>query len=201
MQLSVDRYQAIRIGRGANLDEIDKPLTGLRDIRRYLELRRKSSILKSDGGLVGQYYNSSGFASPEEGMVDLLSTINHKWDKDRGNDWSARWFGFIEGPVTGEVTFTAEARDEIRLTVGRTVVIDSFGKDGARVGKVGMVKGKKVPVKLEFSSDDGKALLRLYWQWSGQGKQLVPGSALSHTPDMVPADAVLFDYENKLSEG
>jgi hypothetical protein len=189
MQLSVDRYQAIRIGRGANLDEIDKPLTGLRDIRRYLELRRKSSILKSDGGL------------PEEGMVDLLSTINHKWDKDRGNDWSARWFGFIEGPVTGEVTFTAEARDKIRLTVGRTVVIDSFGKNGARVGKVGMVKGKKVPVKLEFSSDNGKALLRLYWQWSGQGKQLVPDSALSHTPDMVPDDAVLFDYENKLSEG
>jgi hypothetical protein len=201
MQLSVDRYQAIRIGRGANLDEIDKPLTGLRDIRRYLERRRKSSSLKSDGGLVGQYYNSSGFASPEEGMVDLLSTINHKWDKDRGNDWSARWFGFIEGPVTGEVTFTAEARDKIRLTVGRTVVIDSFGKNGARVGKVGMVKGKRVPVKLEFSSDNGKALLRLYWQWSGQGKQLVPDSALSHTPDMVPDDAVLFDYENKLSEG
>jgi hypothetical protein len=26
MQLSVKRYKAIRIGRGANLDEIDKPL-------------------------------------------------------------------------------------------------------------------------------------------------------------------------------
>ena len=103
--------------------------------------------------------------------------------------------------MTGAVTFTAEARDEVRLTVGRTVVIDGLGKDGARVGKIRMVKGKKVPVKLEFSSDAGKALLRLYWEWSGKGKQLVPGSVLSHTPDMVPADAVLFDYDNRLSEG
>jgi hypothetical protein len=201
MQLSVDKYQAIRTNRGANLDEIDKPLAGLRDVRRYLEQKRKRSSLKSDSGLVGQYYNSSGFASPEERMVDLLSTVNQDWGRDRGSDWSARWFGFIEGPATGEVTFTAEARDEVRLTIGKTVVIDGLGKDGARVGKIRMVKGQKVPVKLEFSSDAGKALLRLYWQWSGKSKQLVPGSVLSHTPDMVPEDAVLFDYDNRLSEG
>jgi hypothetical protein len=201
MQLSVDKYQAIRTNRGANLDDVDKPLTkDLRDVRRYFERKRQRLRLISDGGLVGQYYNSAGFESPEEDMVDLLVTVDQKWDRKRGSDWSARWFGLIEGPVTGEVTFTAEARDEVRLTVGKTVVIDGFGMDGARVGKVRMVKGKKIPVKLGFSSGSGKALLRLYWQCSGKSKELVPASVLSHKPDMVPEDAVLFDYENRLSE-
>jgi len=200
MQLSVDKYQAIRTNRGANLDEIDKPLAGLRDLKRYLEQIRKRKSLKSDGGLVGTYFNSSGFADPEEGMIDILSTINHQWGDSRGNDWSAQWAGFIEGPVTGEVTFTAEARDGLRLTVGNTVVIDGLGKDGPRTGKVNMTKGTKEPIELGFSCDDGGAVLRLYWQWAGQDRQLVPGSVLSHSPDKVPAEALLFDYDNRPSQ-
>ena len=197
MQLSVDKYQAIRTNRGANLDEIDKPLARTRDLKRYLEQIPKRKSLQSDGGLVGTYFNSEDFAEPEEGMIDILSTINHEWGDSRGNNWSARWGGFIEGPVTGEVTFTAEARDGLRLTVGNTVVIDGLGKDGPRTGKVNMTKGTKKPIELEFSCDDGGAVLRLYWQWAGQGRQLVPASVLSHSPDKVPAEALLFDYDNR----
>jgi len=165
-----------------------------------MEQIRKRESLKSDSGLVGTYFNSSGFASPEEGMIDILTTINHKWGNSRGSDWSARWAGFIEGPVTGEVTFTAEATDGLRLTVGNTVVIDGLGKGGPRTGKVDMTKGAKESIELGFSCDDGGAVLRLYWQWAGQGRQLVPASVLSHSPDKVPAEALLFDYDNRPSE-
>jgi hypothetical protein len=200
MQLSVDKYQAIRTNRGANLDEIDKPLAGIGDMKRYMEQIRKRKSLKSDGGLVGTYFNSSGFADPEEGMIDILSTINHEWGGSRGNDWSAQWAGFIEGPVTGEVTFTAEVTDGLRLTIGNTVVIDGLGKDGPRTGKVNMTKGTKEPIELGFSCEDGGAVLRLYWQWAGRDRQLVPGSVLSHSPDKVPAESLLFDYDNRPSE-
>jgi hypothetical protein len=37
MQLSVPRYQAIAVGRGANLDEIDKPLARLGDFKKRLQ--------------------------------------------------------------------------------------------------------------------------------------------------------------------
>ncbi len=44
MQLSVPRYQAIAVGRGANLDEIDKPLGHLADMKKRLqEIRELSS--------------------------------------------------------------------------------------------------------------------------------------------------------------
>ena len=37
MQLSVKKYQAIRVNRGANLDNIDKPLADLDDLKESLE--------------------------------------------------------------------------------------------------------------------------------------------------------------------
>jgi hypothetical protein len=44
MQLSVWKYQAIRINRGANLDEIDKPLNRRSDLKkRFAEIRRLQS--------------------------------------------------------------------------------------------------------------------------------------------------------------
>ena len=200
MQLSVRKYQAIRVNRGANLDNIDKPLAGIRDVKRYLEQIRKRKSLKSDHGLVGQYFNSSDFSDLEEGMIDLLNTVDRDWGNDRGKDWSAQWSGFIEGPVTGEVTFTAKVRDSIRLTIGDTVVIDGFRTGGPATGRIRMVKGRKLPVKLDFSVGNGKALLRLYWQWAGRARQLVSDSVLSHNPDKVPPEALLFDYDNRLSD-
>ena len=200
MQLSVDKYQAIRTSRGANLDEIDKPLADIRDLKRSMELIRQRESLKAGSGLIGMYFNGSDFTDPEEGMIDILTTINHAWGEDRGNGWSARWGGFIEGPVTGEVTFTAEARDSLCLRIGGKVIIDSLAEGGPRVGTLRMTKGKKVPIELAFSSGRGKALLRLYWQWTGQDRQLVPECVLSHSPDQVPAEALLFDYDNRLSE-
>ncbi len=44
MQLSVRRYQAISVGRGANLDEIDKPLNHAPNLKnRFDEIRKLSS--------------------------------------------------------------------------------------------------------------------------------------------------------------
>ena len=169
-------------------------------MKSYIEQMRKRKSLTSDHGLVGQYFNGSDFSDPEKGMIDVLGTVDCDWGKDRGNDWSEKWSGFIEGPVTGEVTFTSKVRDDIRLTIGDTVVIDGFAKEGAATGKIHMVKGRKLPIKLDFSTGRGKALLRLYWQWSGQSRQLVSGSVLSHDPDKIPPEALLFDYDNRLSD-
>jgi hypothetical protein len=46
MQLSVKKYQAIRTNRGANLDEIDKPLNDRRDLKEHFEKIRKLSSEK-----------------------------------------------------------------------------------------------------------------------------------------------------------
>jgi len=163
------------------------------------EQSMKQKIL-SGQGLVGTYYNSGDFEDPETGMVDILTTLNHRWGDDRGQDWSAIWTGFIEGPVTGEVTFTAEASDGLRLMVGDKTVIDGLEGNGPPSGKVNMTKGKKDAIKLAFSSGRGKALLRLYWQWTGRHKQIVPASALTHSTDGLLREFMVFDYAKRPSE-
>jgi len=156
--------------------------------------------IRAGQGLIGTYYNGDDFDDPEKGMIDILTTIDYDWGGDRGGGWSARWAGFIEGPVTGQVTLVAEARDGLRLTVGNTIVIDGLTEGGPRSGKVNMVKGEKEPIKMEFVSTKKKALLRLYWQWAGKEKEIIPASALSHSTDNLPEKFLVFDYDNRLSD-
>jgi hypothetical protein len=49
MQLSVEKYQAIHLGRGANLDSIDYPFSNRKQLREvYKRLRRKTSMSEED---------------------------------------------------------------------------------------------------------------------------------------------------------
>ncbi|MHC4337740.1 MAG: PA14 domain-containing protein [Planctomycetota bacterium] len=88
-------------------------------------------------GLAGTYFNGKEFTEPEK-SIDFLTSVDQDWGKSRGNGWSARWAGFIEGPTTGEVTFTADVGDGLRLqisdnyhhSVGNIVVIDGLAETG-----------------------------------------------------------------------
>jgi len=200
MQLSVPKYQAIRVNRGANLDEIDKPLIPTRELKSRLMKIEKRESLKSGRGLVGTYFNSADFDEPEEGMIDILTSLDNNWGKNRGEDWSASWKGFIEGPFTGDVTFTAEVNDGIRLKISDKMVIDGLSGHETRTGKVEMVKGKKEPVVIEFTSMRSKARLRVYWEWQGCDKTVVPAAALSHDVSKLWKDYKLFDFDQRPSQ-
>jgi len=157
-------------------------------------------------GLVGTYFNNVGFDDPEDSVdllpnVDLLMNVDQNWGKSRGQTWSARWTGLIEGPYTGEVTFSAKAMDGLRLKIGDTVVIDGLSNKGQRSGQVAMQRGEKMPITLEFASSYGKAELRLFWQWQGYPKTLVPAAALSHDANALPKDYKVFDFNRRFSDG
>jgi len=173
------------------------------DVRAGLtdqEIATARRQILSGKGLIGAYYNNADFSEPEAGTIDVLTSIDEYWVGARGEDWSAIWTGYIEAPVTGDLTFTAEANDGLRLTVGDKVVIDGLAENGARSGKVNSVKGKKEAIKLEFFSAQEKALLRLYWQWPGKGKEIIPASALSHSTKGLAKDFLVFDFDNRPSE-
>ena len=132
-------------------------------------------------GLAGTFFMGEDFTREEEG-VDVLESLDNDWGSDRGNDWAGRWAGFIEGPFTGEVTFTAKATDGLRLIIDGAAVIDGLAVTGPRTGKIAMEKGKKAPIILEFTSAVGNAQLHLSWEWAGQPPAIVPGKALSYDP-------------------
>jgi len=152
--------------------------TGIVDQAGNVEKEKESgesAVTKS--GLYGIYFNDPDFTKPEG--PETLTKLDHNWTGGYKN-WSARWRGYIEAPVTGEVTFTAEADNGLILEINKKVVIDGWGRDKARSGKVTMVKGKKYPIILSYLQDGDPSFMRLYWSWSGKDKEIVPGSALKH---------------------
>jgi len=76
-------------------------------------------------GLAGTYFEESDFTRPGD-QIDILDGVDNDWGSYRGNDWAARWAGYIECPVSGEITFTARAVDGIRLLTDGKVVIDGL---------------------------------------------------------------------------
>jgi hypothetical protein len=142
-------------------------------------------------GLLGTYFSGGDFTRPnEDGFADdaviNIKSFDNNWGYYYGNEWSARWAGFIEGPYSGEVVFTAKAIDGLRFMVNNELIIDAFYSTGPVTGKVVMEKGKKVPVVLEFVATYGSAKLQIYWEWPGQKQVIVPPEALCHSPENHP---------------
>jgi len=133
---------------------------------------------RSMPGLVGFICENPRFKEPAS--QDIIKHVNHDWTGGPG-DWSGYWQGCIEGPFTGEVTFTAEADNGLKLEIDNQVVIDGLGRKKARVGRVSMIKGKKHPMKLWYFQDGDPSYLRLYWSWAGQDKVIVNESAFSYS--------------------
>lgn len=136
-----------------------------------------------ESGLAGLTFNDDEFKRCDE--LDILTSLDNDWGAERGNDWSARWGGFIEAPFDGEVTFSAEVNDGLQMTIGDAVVIDGLNRKGARSGTSVMEKGKKSPVTLHFTTNRGMAKLRLYWQWQGGVKSIIGVDVLSYDPAVI----------------
>jgi len=140
--------------------------------------KAKSGELRLKPGLFGAKYNEPDFSNPDG--TDVLKAVNHNWTGGY-SDWSARWRGYIEGPFTGEVTFTAEADNGLKLEINKQTVINGWGRRKARSGKISMEKGKKYPIVLSYFQDGDPSFLRLYWSWAGQAKTIVEPAALNHS--------------------
>ena len=75
------------------------------------------------GGLIGGQYGSADF-SRVQSLVRLSSLELKVSDSDGyGNEWSARWFGFIKGPADGEIAFAAEGDQRLEVRIAGKAVL------------------------------------------------------------------------------
>jgi hypothetical protein len=109
--------------------------------------------------------------------------IDRQIDLDTGTayrDFSRLWVGRIKFPVSGEVVFEAECNNGLRLTIDDQLIIDGWRGNGQRHGSIDAPKNEWLPFRLEFYQDGGEAYCRLYWQWPGHQRVLIPDSAFAH---------------------
>ena len=146
-------------------------------------------------GLVYVFFDDGGFQRPGSHGTDkgikshgvVVEIKSHGVDKQIDldiegiNGFSQLWLGRIRFPATAEVTFQAEVGSGMRMMLGDKWVIDAWTPKGKHEAKIGVKAGQTLPLRVEYVQSGGPSLLRLYWQWEGHPRELVPASALWHS--------------------
>lgn len=186
-----------RVFRGGGLDE-NKPeyaRSGARgsmgdDFTAYPAesgARKSSAVVKPAAetvsqGMIGRFFGEPNLTKPHDKFViNKLDLSKMDSEFDKGSQWSARFLGFIEAPVSGLVTFEAIADDGMEVIVDGKKIISAWSKKSTpSVGTVDMVGGRKYEMEITFTQNGGDAFMRLFWSWAGQEKKIVAPSAISY---------------------
>jgi len=142
-------------------------------------------------GLIGRYYNDPGtgahFATLVLTRVD--PTVYFSWGTTSPagavtvDNFSVRWTGSIQAPVTGTFQFTTLSDDGVRLWINGKLLIDNWTDHPATTNTsagITLTAGVKYPITLEYYEKAGAAIMRLQWSYPGQGAQAIPRSRLFH---------------------
>ncbi|GAB3756455.1 PA14 domain-containing protein [Spirosoma pomorum] len=138
-------------------------------------------------GLRGEYFNNRDLSSPA--LVSRTdATVSFDWGEGSPvpgtinvDNFSVRWSGQVEAPVTGNYTFTTVSDDGVRLWVNGNQVISNWtGHASTRDNSpsITLTAGKKYDIKLEYYEGPGGAVAQLQWTYPGQGQQVIPQNRL-----------------------
>ncbi len=183
-----------RVVRGGGMDE-DKPEYARSAARGSMgerfgiglagnaEQQQKNLATTFLPGMIGRFFGEPDLTRPHDKFViHKLDLSKRDGAFDKGSQWSGRFLGFIESPVSGAVAFEGIADDGMEVSVEGKKIISAWNqKNKAMAGAVDMVKGRKYEIEIKYTQNGGDAFMRLYWSWAGQEKRIVPPSAISYT--------------------
>lgn len=140
-------------------------------------------------GLRGEYFNGTNFNSLVLSRLD--ARIDFPWQNGSpatgvGSDnFSVRWSGLIEAPVSGYYTFTTRADDGVRLKLNHVTIIDDWTQHpptDRSSAPVYLTAGTRTPIALDYFEAGGGAEVALHWQPPGQSRTIVPTNRLYAEP-------------------
>ncbi|MBL9212400.1 MAG: immunoglobulin domain-containing protein [Opitutaceae bacterium] len=140
-------------------------------------------------GLRGEYFNGTAFNSLV--LTRLDADVNFPWNTGApaqgiGNDnFSVRWTGTVEAPVTGYYTFSTRSDDGVRLKINGATVIDDWNYHppvDRFSNPVHLTAGSRSSVVLEYFEAGGGAEVSLHWQPPGQSRTVIPTHRLYAEP-------------------
>ena len=141
-------------------------------------------------GLTGRYYNDPGTGTKFTTLVRTRTdaTVNFDWSSGspvpgvvQANNFSVRWTGQVQAPVSGNYTFSTVSDDGVRLWVNGVLRINNWSDHAPKTNTsapVALVAGVKYSVVMEYYERGGGAVARLRWAYPGQGTQVIPKSRL-----------------------
>ncbi len=137
-------------------------------------------------GLLADYFNNRTLIAPAS-VNRIDATVDFNWGDGSPagsvptDNFSVRWTGQVEAPVSGNYTFSTISDDGVRLWVNNTLIINNWTSHAAVTDNspvVVLTAGQKYDIKMEYFENGGGAVARLLWTYPGQSQQAVPKSRL-----------------------
>jgi hypothetical protein len=136
-------------------------------------------------GLTGRYYNdgNSGSRFTTLALTRTDGSIDFNWQYGapapgiQSDNFSVRWTGQIEVPVTGTYRFATTSDDGVRLWVNGSRIINSWSGRTATVntsGGITLTAGVRYSIRLDFYERAGAAQVQLRWTPPGQAESVIP---------------------------
>lgn len=141
-------------------------------------------------GLIGAWYGNAEYE--ELKGLDPLRATSPNWTRSqdgrggRGEEWSARWEGYLTAPTSGRVSFHLTADYLAALTVGEKRIFASKGafldtEPVQRSHSIVLEQGRRYPLRLRYAHRGGERVLRVLWSWEGESPSPIPPEYLSHS--------------------
>jgi hypothetical protein len=143
-------------------------------------------------GLTAQYYNDPSTGTTHFVTLVLTrtdNTVNFSWGAASpatgvtANNFSVRWTGQVQAPVSGTYRFSTVSDDGVRLWVNGTQVINNWTDHSSTTNTsagITLTAGVKYTITMEFYERGGDAVAKLQWSYPGQSTQIIPQSRLFH---------------------
>lgn len=156
------------------------------------QARAHAAVAGTGTGLYAQYFpNESLSGAPSLERVDAGIDFNWGGAAPHANlpadQFSVRWSGYLEAPVSGGLTLILRSDDGVRVWVDGELLINDWQLRSAHDSPLWLnaEAGRRYAIKIEYFEHFGGASSQLYWQQDGGALNLVPASFLY--PDPNPA--------------
>ena len=160
--------------------EVGEQVPELAEIARETEELAEEATTDKPG-LIGAQYGSLEFERVQSVVPMSRLEVKSSDDYDFGNDWSARWFGTIVAPASGNVEFSGQSSVSVELKIaGKTILTMPSGSSTAGMT---MEKGKEYPIELSVVKESGMqdCVLNIQWSWAGGEKVTISGKNLRYS--------------------
>ncbi len=157
------------------------------------------SSIGTGTGLKGTYYSNQlkTFNNPPS-LVRIDPTINFNWNTVSPapgitqTDFTAKWTGSVQAPLSEPYTFYTTTDDGVRLYVNGALIINEWVDQGPTTwsGAVNMVAGQKYSIEMDYYQNQGGAVASLAWSSPSTAEEIIPSTQLYPPVDVPPAVAL-----------
>ena len=136
-------------------------------------------------GLSAVYFSHKDLTGETAARTDALLNFDFSGDKPTlpaigPQNFSVRWMGQIQPPLSDTYTLTTVSDDGVRLSLDGKVLIDDWTAHGPTpdTAVVRLEGGHKYDLKIEYFNEYGGGTFQLYWSGECRRKELVPTAQL-----------------------